>query len=298
MNREAHPADWMHDGTFGVMVHYLITPPGETREERSAAFNRTVDGFDLDHFIGQVVSTGADWLIFTIGQNTGYYCSPNAFLDAALPGHTSRRDLLLEIAERIDAAGKRFIAYLPAEIAQQSDEMRAAFGRDAGEISVFQERCESFVRDYALKLGPLLDGWWYDGCWIEPERFGDWTSWMAASRAGNLEAIVAVSPGPSEEPMTPRQDYLAGETYELPPPHLPASRFVGDRVQWHALLPVDSNFVGGPPCVYDDETLFGWVMRCKSVGGAVTLNVPIGKDGVIPGKSVEQLRRLGRTLVK
>ena len=119
---------------------------------------------------------------------------------------------------RAEAVGKHFLAYPPTEVARQSDEMCAAFGRDAAEISVFHERYESFIRDYALKLGPFLDGWWYDGCWIKPERFGDWTSWRGASRTGNPEAIVAVSPGPSEEPMTPRQDYLAGETYELPRP--------------------------------------------------------------------------------
>ncbi|MBM3477564.1 MAG: hypothetical protein FJX75_30210, partial [Armatimonadetes bacterium] len=93
-----HRAAWLAEGSYGLMVHYLISPPGDTPEARTAEFDRIVNGFDLDAFIEQFESTGADWLIFTIGQNTGYYCSPNEWLDARLPGHTSRRDLILQIA--------------------------------------------------------------------------------------------------------------------------------------------------------------------------------------------------------
>ena len=76
-----HRADWMAAGSYGVMVHYIVSPGGESRAEKTADFNRVVDAFDLDGFIGQFMSTGADWLIFTIGQNTNYYCSPNPWLD-------------------------------------------------------------------------------------------------------------------------------------------------------------------------------------------------------------------------
>ena len=110
-------AAWMAEGSYGVMVHYLITPRGDTPEARAADFNRTIDGFDVKRFLKQIDESGADWLIFTIGQNTSYYNSPNAFLDSRLPGHTPKRDLVLEIARGLHAQGKRFIAYLPAEVA-------------------------------------------------------------------------------------------------------------------------------------------------------------------------------------
>ena len=69
--------------------------------------NRAVDAFDLDRFLQDFQRTGADWLIFTIGQNTSYYASPNATLDRlAGPGHCSQRDLVFEIAQRLR---KRFL---------------------------------------------------------------------------------------------------------------------------------------------------------------------------------------------
>ena len=107
-----HRAQWMSDGTLGLMVHYIIGPPGETDQEKTANFNRTVDAFKLDDFIDQFEESGANWLIFTYGQCTTYFCSPNKFLDEAVPGHTSERDLMGEIAERVKGLGKRMIAYM------------------------------------------------------------------------------------------------------------------------------------------------------------------------------------------
>ena len=123
-----HNAAWMAEGSYGVMVHYLIYPTGDSDAAKTADFNRTVDGFDLDYFMKQFEETGADWLIFTVGQNTGYYNSPNEMLDAALPGHTSKRDIVVEIAHRVKALKKRFIAYFPAEIVSLPEELKRAFG--------------------------------------------------------------------------------------------------------------------------------------------------------------------------
>ena len=99
------------------MTHWLAPGPARENGEYIHDLNRAVDGFDLERFVQDFRATGADWLIFTIGQNTSYYASPNAVLDRlAGPGHCSKRDLVLEIAQRLHKIGKRFIAYLPSEV--------------------------------------------------------------------------------------------------------------------------------------------------------------------------------------
>ncbi len=314
MDTQKHRADWMAEGSYGIMVHYLIAPPGDTDAERTAEFSRIVDAFDVDVFIAQFASTGADWLIFTIGQNTGYYCSPNAFLDQALPGHTSRRDLMLEIAQRLKAMNKRVIAYLPAEASAQTEAVHEAFAWNPADQSEFQKRYQEFIRQYALKFGKLLDGWWFDGCYeweVFHNSLYEWPAWIAAARAGNPDAIVAFNDGSfcinKVKPVTLLEDYHAGEVHTLndgkiklgheddSPLYMPDSRFI-DGVQWHALLPVDSTFEGGEPYHYSDEVLFKWVSECKSVGGAVTLNLPVGQDGRVPEASIAQMQRLGAYL--
>ena len=314
MSSKSNRAEWMAKGSYGIMVHYLISPPGDSAEARTAAFDQVVAGFKKAAFLEQFANSGADWLIFTIGQNTGYYCSPNAFLDEKLPGHTSRRDLALEIAQGVKGMGRRFIAYLPSEVNGQTPEVHTAFAWDPKDQSEFQRRYQKFIRAYADKFGRNLDGWWFDGCyeWDRfPNRLYDWPKWFAAARSGNPDAIVAFNDGAfcinKVKPVTLLEDYHAGEVHCLAngkiklghdqdsPLYLPDSQFI-EGVQWHALVPVDSTFEGGKPYHYSDEELFGFVKRCKSVSGAVTLNLPVGQDGVIPERSIEQMRRLGQAL--
>ena len=100
-------AAWMAQGTYGMMVHYLIKPQGNTPEEKTADLNRTVDNFDLDHFMRQFDQTGADWLIFTLAQGTGYLSSKNEVIDDLQQGLSPNRDLIPEIGEAAPQAGAR-----------------------------------------------------------------------------------------------------------------------------------------------------------------------------------------------
>jgi hypothetical protein len=310
---------------LGVMVHYLISPPGDTDCERTAAFDATVDSFDVPGFVRQLQVMGAHWLIFTIGQNTGYYCSPNPVLDRAVPGHTSRRDLALEIAGALDTVGIRTILYLPAEVMIQAPDIQAAFGWDPPDYQAFLERYLAFVEAYSRRFGTLAQGWWFDGCYepIHHNRW-DWGRWCAAARAGNPNGAVAFNDGSfcvgRVQPLSPLQDYHAGEVHLLedgrirtdflnenvvrddegrlrkqgqePTFHMPESQSI-DGVQWQALVPLDSTFNPAvPTCRYSDAELIGFARACRAVRGAVTLNLPIDNAGHIPDSTVDQVRRV------
>ena len=210
--------DWMPRGSFGVMVHWLAPGPARENGEYIHDLNQAVDGFDVERFVQDFRGTGADWLIFTIGQNTSYYASPNAVLDRlAGPGHCSKRDLVLEIAQRLHKIGKRFIAYLPSEVNAPQD-LHAPFAWNPKDQSEFQRRYTQFIREYSVRLGKNLDGWWFDGCYtwdVFPNRTYNWPLWFDAARAGNPDAAVAFNDGSFcigiTKPVTPLQDYLSGE---------------------------------------------------------------------------------------
>lgn len=77
--------------------------------------------------------------------------------------------------------------------------------------------------------------------------------------------------------------------------YLPESQFI-DGVQWHALVPVDSTFhsaIEVKYCTYPAEYLVTFINACKAVGGAVTLNFPIGDNGHLPNASIVKLRAIG-----
>ncbi|HEX4144673.1 MAG TPA: hypothetical protein VHY91_14295 [Pirellulales bacterium] len=315
-----NPAAWMAEGTFGLMTHYLPQPAGATPAERTADLNRLADQFDIQQFVRQFQETGADWLIFTLGQQSGYLCSANPVFDATTPGHTPRRDVAFEVAKRLHAVGKRMILYFPAE----SDPAVLLGPRDEG----YLDRYFEFVRQYSLKFGSLHDGWWFDSCTPHPDDY--WHKWLAAARAGNPAAVVAFSGAEfcTGGPINPRckfEDYHAGEIHLLedgkirrdflyPPEdvvttadgklrkrgqeavyYLPDGPFV-DNVQWHGLLPIDLTFNPAVPdrcCHYTDQELLSFIRAVKGVGGALTINVPIdSKNGHIREESHSHLVRL------
>lgn len=321
-------AAWMARGTYGVMTHYLIGAKGNTPAERTADMNRIVDQFDLDHFIRQFQETGADWLIFTLGQTTGYLCSPNAAIDIKNPGHTPRRDLAMEIAQRLKPLGKRLVLYLPSDAAADPAVRQAlGYGTEG-----YTDRYFEFLRQYSVKFGTLHHGWWFDSCGPHPDDY--WNKWLAAVRAGNSEAVVTFSGaefccGGPINPVCRLADYHAGEIHLLEngkirrdflPPggdiivtanqklrkrgqearyYLPDGPLI-DGIQWHALLPIDLTFNPAIPnqfCHYTDKELFQFVRDIKAVGGAITINVPIdAENGHIPEDSHSQLVRLSKAL--
>jgi len=315
--------DWMAGGGYGLMVHWIAPGPGPERGEYVSDLNKAVDAFDVDRFLHDFRATGADWLIFTIGQNTACYASPNSVLDRlAGPGHCSKRDLVLEIARGVHRQGKRFIGYLPCEV-KAPEPLHAAFAWNPKDQSEFQRRYTEFVAEYSKRFGKLLDGWWFDGCYTWPDFHNslyNWPLWFAAARAGNPNAVVAFNDGSFcigiTKPVTPLQDYLSGETEELvggkarlgrepsAPPFLPTSRFVeGTTCQWHSLLPIDCFWGHGKPGPmeppkYTDADLESYLRSCRSVKGAVTLNVGVYQEGHLGAETVAQLRRVHAELLR
>lgn len=324
-------AAWMAQGSFGVMTHYLIAPQGNTPAEKTADLNRLVDNFDVEYYVQQIAATGADWLIITLGQGTGYLSSHCELIDQLEPGYTPRRDLIPEISQRLHQLGKRVIIYTPGAHTPADPTVKRLLGIGS---DGYADRHNEFVRHYALRLGKLCDGWWFDSCGRQDNAV--WQKELDACRAGNPEAVVAFSgaefcaSGGQLRPLCPIEDYHAGEIHLLEdgkirtdfiwPPgegivitadsklrkaqqeakfYMPDAQFI-DSVQWHCLLPIDLTFNPAVPnqyCHYTDKTLFKFVDDVKSVGGAITINVPIDVDnGHIPADSHSQLVRLGQYL--
>lgn len=324
-------AAWMAQGSFGVMTHYLIAPKGDTPQARTADLNQIVDNFDLDAFMVQFEATGADWLIFTLGQGTGYLSSNNNFIDNLEPGLTPHRDLLAEIGQELHQRGKRMIVYFPGAHTAADPNVKRLLGLGT---AGFAERHNAFLRQTSLALGKNCDGWWFDSC--GPQDEAAWRKEMEASQAGNPDSVIAFSgaefcaSGGNVKPVCPIEDYHAGEIHLLEdgkirsdfiyPPgegilvdaacklrkagqetkfYLPDSQFI-DNVQWHCLLPIDLTFNPAIPnqyCHYTDKELIQFVDAVKAVGGAITINVPIETaNGHIPADTHSQLVRLGEYL--
>ena len=193
--------EWM-SGKFGLMMHYLPpvleTSTGETFQN----VDECVEHFDINRFFEYFDASGAEWLIFTLGQNTGMYNSPNSVIESLTgPGHCAQRDLALEIAGELKKRGKFFIAYLPME-AHCNNTIKSRLGwipemdEENGKISR-QERFQSIwcrvIREWSLRFSSLLDGWFFDGglCVVQAQE--DKAAMFQAARSGNPNAAVSLN---------------------------------------------------------------------------------------------------------
>src|SRR3982750_3962038 len=112
-------AGWMQSAKFGVMTHYLQDWLSQTENLSIDVdkWNDLVNHFNTDKLAESVKATGAGYLIFSIGQNSGYYVSPNKVYDRMVGRDTSRcakRDLIADLGNSLHKLGLKLIVYLPS----------------------------------------------------------------------------------------------------------------------------------------------------------------------------------------
>jgi hypothetical protein len=306
-------AAWLRKRPFGVMVHYLPVILDREGTLSPADWEDAVDAFDVPRFCAEIARTGAQWLIFPFGQNTGKYCAPNPVLDRFIGGYTCRRNLAKEIALELRRRDISFVGYLPTEVWSREREFQDALGwhDDPADKTLFHRRYEQVVRYWTEDLGTLMSGMWLDGCYQASEKCflppveNQWdnsrftASWFEAVRAGNPDLAIAMNLGANcFDCIFPQQDFLAGEVDEpLPPPEeAPVAK--------HALLWLDCFWMFKqkpekpdakmtmPPPRFSRESLSAWLTLCHQRDCGVTFNLGIYRDGTLADQSVELLKEL------
>lgn len=229
---------WFEGKKFGIMAHYLAAPAGDTMTEDIGVkkWNDRVNSFNIKKLTEQLQKVGVDYVIFTIGQNSGYYCSPNLTyerLSGCIPGKCSQRDLIMELSEELSKKGIDLIAYLPSgapncdKVAMENLEWKWGYENKIGEFSgdirkdrliSFQRKWESVIKEWSIRWGEKIKGWWIDGCYFSEQmyQFSDepnFQSFANALRSGNSNAVVTFNTGTNTPFLieTEECDYTAGE---------------------------------------------------------------------------------------
>jgi hypothetical protein len=310
-------AEWM-SGRWGIMVHWIAPGPAPEVGTRVRNLEIAVNNFNLARFVDDLRESGASWVIFTLGQNTGLYVGRNKYLEQKGFGQLqSGRDLVLEMAEAIKAEDRRFIAYLPGEVGN-SRKVQPLFSWDEPNREEFEKAYLPFVKAYSDHLGRSCDGWWFDGCYDSktyPWASRNWRDWAEAARSGNPERVIAFNDGSflsrKLAPTSTEQDFLAGECGKIVDGRAAFGRDPGQSFQpsqamvantnclYHVLTPIDCNGKWGhempgpmPPPAYEDDQLITFVRNWVKIGAAVTLNVGIYQEGHLSPATVAQLKRL------
>jgi len=307
-------AAWMQDPRYcwGVMTHYLAD--WQARDHNLVMtvdrWNKLVDGFDVEGMARRLESVGAGHYQLSIGQNSGYYLSPNLVYDKITgiqPSKCSHRDLVGDFYEPLRRRDIKLMVYLPSGASSQDKTAVAALEWLNGPYpnKNFQRKWEQIIAEWSRRWGKKVVGWWFDGCYFpnamyrsaDPPNFA---SFAAAARAGNPDSALAFNPAVVYRMLSvsPSEDYTAGEIDK--PDLVTVRRAVGGRVdgtQIHMLSFLGEKWGSGVPRFSTDQVV-EYTKKIRDFGGSVTWDVPVELDGAIKQPFLDQLAALGKAFPK
>jgi alpha-L-fucosidase len=285
--------DWFKDARMGAFMHFLPASSNDLK---------LVDQFDVEGLANQLESMGAKYFVLTLGQNSGFFNSPNATYDR-IAGfkageRCATRDLPADVAKALQKKGIRLMLYLPCQTPNQDRQAQKAFGINAasGDQPVnleFASKWASVIQEWSDRYGENVAGWWFDGGYAHIQ-FNNAIAevYAKAVKHGNPKAIVTFNPGVRVAHYTAAEDYTAGEL-DTPFDQIPASRWL-DGSQWHALTFVGS-FWGRRDTRIQSEAWARWVRTVTDKGGVITLDMGPNYDpaaGPIGSFAPEQVRQV------
>jgi hypothetical protein len=261
--------DWLSEAKYGIMMHWLL-----------GSGNKNLNSlFDVNYLADQLSDAGAKYLIITLGQNSGYYNSPNETYDAYTGydagDRLSARDLPMELFDALNSRGIKLMLYLPSQVANQDPNAQQKFGLPTGATDQpvnmeFAMKWAQVIQEWSDRYGSKISGWWFDGGYAQVNYTQDiFDVYTNAVKHGNHNALVAYNPGIILVPHATSEDYTAGETNE-PFSLIPEDRFIGGE-QWHVMTYLGSNWLGRAPRNTSQEWI-NWLTQVFAKGGAVDID--------------------------
>lgn len=294
----ASRTDWLQEARLGAFMHFLPGDPAGLAH---------VANFDTDALARQLQDMGARYLIFTLGQNSGWFNAPNATYDR-ITGYQAgercaARDLPLDLFRSLNPRGIRLLLYLPCQAPNRDARAQRAFGLPQGPKDQpidleFATKWAAVIREWSTRYGDKVSGWWFDGGYARIQFREEIAQLYAqAVRQGNPQAIATFNPGVRLVRHTQAEDYTAGELNEAFAV-LPSGRWV-DGSQWHALTYLGSTW-GRRDLRHPSDLWRTWFQQVTARGGAVTLDVgpnwapSEGPIGAIAADQFRQFQEIAR----
>ena len=294
--------DWFKDAGVGVMLHFLKDV--YAKEGGSKEYNAVVDGFNVELFAENCKEAGANYVMFALGQNDGYYCSPNKAYDSIVGVASgelcSKRDLPADLYDALNKRGIRMMFYLPGNPPIRNElvdkKFQYTYGKDSP-TSQFTQACwEAVIREWSLRYGKKLSGWWFDGMYrggiIETRSnmslAHNISTHTLAAKAGNFNSIVTFNYGVKQiQSNSPYDDYSAGEEGKIV--QVPQSRWVIDGVQWFIFTYLGSSW-SKDGIRFKTSELEQWADKIFEKEGVICFDINATKTGAVNPDHIGQVK--------
>ncbi|MEK0451431.1 MAG: hypothetical protein RL088_3699 [Verrucomicrobiota bacterium] len=199
---------WFREAGYGLMIHW--TSEVVPRHGTPKPYAQAVRDFDVPTFVQQVVRTGAKLVTITTSHARMFFPAPLRSLDRILPGRTSERDLIGELADALSPHGVRLFLYY--HLGSNSDpKWQEASGFFKTDTTEFWNHWTAIIGEAGERYGEKVAGWWFDdGTANYYYRSAPWERLASAAKAGNPKRMICFNPWVLPA-ATEFEDYLAGE---------------------------------------------------------------------------------------
>ena len=204
---------WFQDAGYGFMMHWTAQSHPRTGEQKP--YSQAVKDFNVEAFADQMKQGGAGFVVLTTSHALQYFPAPIRALDQILPGRTSQRDLVADLAEALNKRGIQLMLYYHLGAASDAEWMRAS-GFWETDTRKFFGNWQAVIGEISERYGSKLAGWWFDdGSISYYYRSAPWETLARTARAGFPQRLIGFNPWELPSP-TEFQDLHLGEGFGNP----------------------------------------------------------------------------------
>lgn len=204
---------WFQKAKFGIMVHW--TSQTMPRHGDPKPYDQAVTDFNVDAFAEQMKRTGAGFVVITTSHAQHYFPAPLASLDRILPGRTSKRDLIADLAAALSRQNIKLMLYYHLGAADDAAWTQAS-GFWKTDTAPFFNHWREIITEAGQRYRENLAGWWFDdGSTNYFYRSAPWESLNTAAKAGNPQRLTAFNAWELNNP-TEFHDLFTGEGFQDP----------------------------------------------------------------------------------
>ena len=179
-------ANWLADAQYGLMFQWGEW--GYPVHGEGKPWPKMIDDFNVEKFADMVKSTGAGYVIWSATWRTYYFPAPIQAIERIMPGRTSKRDLIGELADALNKRGIKLMLYYHCGYGDREWQTRNFGTNDANQIgtdALFRKNWIAIMTEVGERYGSRLAGWFIDEGWY-PSPFEEQNQALKAGYPGRI----------------------------------------------------------------------------------------------------------------